>query len=101
MKLKWTRDRDGEGYTAYGSGSNYVIRGPTALLIDDSGTLTGVVTVESGWFLSVDDDAAERHRTLKEVKATAQKHEDEFCALLDDEMMEAARKDPLRLLLGL
>jgi hypothetical protein len=41
-------------------------------------------------FLSVQDvDGAERHRTLKAAKSAAQKHEDEFCAAVDDELMDA------------
>jgi hypothetical protein len=75
MKLKWTKDSDGEGYTAYGQ-AWYSIR--------------YIITMESGWFLSVQDvDGAERHRTLKAAKSAAQKHEDEFCAAVDDELMDA------------
>jgi hypothetical protein len=60
MKLKWTKDSDGEGYYAYGSASWYSIR--------------YIITMDPGWFLSMQDkDGAEWLRTLREAKASAQK----------------------------
>jgi hypothetical protein len=75
MRLKWTRDRDGEGYHAYGQ-SWYSIR--------------YIIAVESGWCLSMQDVAGtERHRTLQAAKAAAQGHEDEYCAAIHDELTDA------------